>query len=1252
MEAKIIKEITLEVGDVSSVNVYKTIAAKQGDSDSRFVRAKITNNKAEMAIDNADVYFNVRRADGSTKKYYGDIEDTGTVLLPLTFWTLELPGRAKCDVSFVDDDSRKLTTATFYVQVEPASYTNEDVESEESSDFFLDLIGRLDQAEENISTISDTITGGKVNSSKYSDEAVYFGTCSTAVATSAKAVTVNGDFVLKNGVKVTVKFTNGNSGNYPTLNVNATGAKTISIDGLTEVPAIGFSGSINAGETFTFVYDGTYWQMLDPRLRMSIMAGNTTSNFSNLYIPGVSRPSSTSTRINFKVESFVNHIDTTLGVTTAKNDIESIKSNLTTIESNINELDTNITTIEESFGEANGLATLDGNGTIPLVQLPDAILGQMVHAGELNAATGVATLTSAGKTLLGTTADTITLTNDTSPITGYKANQGNYYITEVIGTFAGISLADGDWLVANDSGWGIIKNTDAVRSVNKKVGDVTIDKNDVGLGNADNTADINKPISWAQQTALNTKVDKVTEASTYAQVYAKATNGTPQMVDLSSDAIGNSLARRTSGGQIVVTDPTAASHAANKKYVDGLVVDKQGTQLTAGGVLQTEFDFDEYMAEKYVKKMSFYLAVGVQGWVKVGTINTGLMNAADTYLAEYVFKKTYPTAQSSPSRTQWMMFNIALRRISGAISVNDSYKRSVLTDGDISIEKTRIDVVGNIATLYVYCDDANTTPTTYFEVWCTRETTRLAPNTVSTVFESDGQKNIETTEPIDYITGYEGGQVWARPRSWIVRTNTAGTYGYYEVGRLQLAINADYNAIILVDHCFFGTSGTSPTGALNIAFRCDSAGAFNSHSVEWFNFRGGPSNNASTYKNLVYTLNAETSEVIFYMNLTFQYNSYNFTILQEASQGNYIDYRMKPSAIFGSSNTTRASVTLPDGAIESTIMPEYQEFIPNNGDLDIYYEDKYIGRIFYAAGGNTIANKPTGINAFSMQILRTADSEKVMILHTRSNGIDGMYTRYYYGGAWGEWKIKPDKELTNTWTGTNTFESGNTNLTIRSTVMDETTTPASANGCYIRYYDKNNMYVGAVGVQHIETGLMRTYLQSQRRINGVTYNASIFSVIDTAGNPYGISPDTYAVTDNSDKILTTRRARTLTGDFALTAAGAKGLVAVETGSGLSGTLKLTKTGIYVFRTGDGQSNLDSGPFVIWRTTTGMTVHAINEITTTDSATDYLDRVEIKQDTTYIVAASRNLVSYQYKQGNAAWTTNTSTTLYYTRYELS
>ena len=51
---------------------------------------------------------------------------------------------------------------------------------------------------------------------------------------------------------------------------------------------------------------------------------------------------------------------------------------------------------------------------------------------------------------------------------------------------------------------------DTVTSVNGKTGVVTVTKGDVSLGNVDNTSDANKPVSTAQQTALNLKANKVT----------------------------------------------------------------------------------------------------------------------------------------------------------------------------------------------------------------------------------------------------------------------------------------------------------------------------------------------------------------------------------------------------------------------------------------------------------------------------------------------------------------------------------------------------------------------------------------------------------------------------------------------------------------------------------------------------------------------------------------------------------------------
>lgn len=61
-----------------------------------------------------------------------------------------------------------------------------------------------------------------------------------------------------------------------------------------------------------------------------------------------------------------------------------------------------------------------------------------------------------------------------------------------------------------------------VKSVSGKTGHVILDKQDVGLGDVDNTSDSAKPISTATQTALNTKVDKVAGKGLSTEDYTTA----------------------------------------------------------------------------------------------------------------------------------------------------------------------------------------------------------------------------------------------------------------------------------------------------------------------------------------------------------------------------------------------------------------------------------------------------------------------------------------------------------------------------------------------------------------------------------------------------------------------------------------------------------------------------------------------------------------------------------------------------------
>jgi len=107
-------------------------------------------------------------------------------------------------------------------------------------------------------------------------------------------------------------------------------------------------------------------------------------------------------------------------------------------------------------GVANGVATLDSGGQVPLSQLPP--LGDLNYQGAWNANTNSPTLTSS----VGT--------------------KGFYYVVSVAGTTNLNGITDwqiGDWAVYNGTVWQKIDNTDAVTSVNGYTGTVVLTQTDI-----------------------------------------------------------------------------------------------------------------------------------------------------------------------------------------------------------------------------------------------------------------------------------------------------------------------------------------------------------------------------------------------------------------------------------------------------------------------------------------------------------------------------------------------------------------------------------------------------------------------------------------------------------------------------------------------------------------------------------------------------------------------------------------------------
>lgn len=106
--------------------------------------------------------------------------------------------------------------------------------------------------------------------------------------------------------------------------------------------------------------------------------------------------------------------------------------------------------------QINGYAGLDNNAKIPSSLLPDSVLGQLEYKGTFNP-------------------------------TAYPLSpeKGWFYISIGNGIIGGVDYQVGDWAVFNGSTWDKVDNTDAVMSVNGKLGVVVLNGTDIPVGNGD-----------------------------------------------------------------------------------------------------------------------------------------------------------------------------------------------------------------------------------------------------------------------------------------------------------------------------------------------------------------------------------------------------------------------------------------------------------------------------------------------------------------------------------------------------------------------------------------------------------------------------------------------------------------------------------------------------------------------------------------------------------------------------------------------
>lgn len=89
-------------------------------------------------------------------------------------------------------------------------------------------------------------------------DVIHYGVSTTAAATAAKIANITG-LILSAGTRVEIKFTNANTADNPSLNINSTGAKPIVSAGTNAVP----TGAWAAGEIVQLIFDGTNYVVVD-----------------------------------------------------------------------------------------------------------------------------------------------------------------------------------------------------------------------------------------------------------------------------------------------------------------------------------------------------------------------------------------------------------------------------------------------------------------------------------------------------------------------------------------------------------------------------------------------------------------------------------------------------------------------------------------------------------------------------------------------------------------------------------------------------------------------------------------------------------------------------------------------------------------------------------------------------------------------------------------------------------------------------
>lgn len=182
-----------------------------------------------------------------------------------------------------------------------------------------------------------------------------YSTCSTAAATAAKTASIT-SYALTTGGIVSIKFTYDVPAN-ATLNITSKGAKPIYYQG-----AAITAGIINAGDTATFIYDGTRYQLLGTDITSDTV---TTLSSADSYIEVTDKD--TSDNYNYEIKLNENALKTLIGSeTTAAMDFKGVTATLPTtgVKGDMYKVTAVITVSTTNDAQGSGFTTKSGDAII------------------------------------------------------------------------------------------------------------------------------------------------------------------------------------------------------------------------------------------------------------------------------------------------------------------------------------------------------------------------------------------------------------------------------------------------------------------------------------------------------------------------------------------------------------------------------------------------------------------------------------------------------------------------------------------------------------------------------------------------------------------------------------------------------------------------------------------------------------------------------------------------------------------------